>query len=46
MNIKIGEKIKDLRKKADVKQEIFAPVREHVRFKTVITELEKHIKQA
>ena len=25
-------------------REIFAPVREHVRFKTVITELEKHIK--
>jgi tetratricopeptide (TPR) repeat protein len=27
-----------------ISREIFAPVREHVRFKTVITELEKHIK--
>ncbi len=27
-----------------VSREIFAPVREHARFKTVITELEKHIK--
>jgi tetratricopeptide (TPR) repeat protein len=31
-------------KKILVSREIFAPVREHVRFKTVITELEKHIK--
>jgi transcriptional regulator with XRE-family HTH domain len=31
-------------KKFLVSREIFAPVREHVRFKTVITELEKHIK--
>lgn len=27
-----------------ISREIFAPVREHVRFKTVVTELEKHIK--
>ena len=27
-----------------VSREIFTPVREHVRFKTVITKLEKHIK--
>ena len=27
-----------------ISREIFAPVREHVRFKAVLTELEKHIK--
>ena len=27
-----------------ISRDIFAPVREHIRFKTVITEFEKHIK--